>query len=389
MKKALYIYKSKYPWDIRVEKICKSLIISGYEVTILARYSGEENTNEIIDGIKVIRFGKGLPNLFSAPFFFSPFWKNVINKTIKKTEKPDVVIVREMHIGEISGKASRKNGIPVIMDMAENYPAAMREFKLYNSNFIKRFVLHNLKLPLRIERRAIKHVDGIITVCSEQNMRLVSKYRFSPDKLAIVHNTPPKSAVVPPERNFEKAVLTLGHHGYLSAEKSLHKFVEAFSKYAENNDNIRLVIAGSGDCLEDYKEILEGNGTIKYVNFTGQYKPEELNDILSTIDIGFIPYQVSDFNNFTIHNKVFDYWMNGQPVVLSATAPFVRIAEDTKAAMILDCENEESIMQFLENIEFYDWEYMSRNAIFFSRNKYNWDVDSEVLVDFINKFVQV
>lgn len=388
MKKALYIYKSKYPWDIRVEKICKSLTKSDYEVIILTRYSGEEKTIEIIDGIKVIRYGQGLPKLFSAPFFFSPFWTKVITKMIK-TEKPDVVIVREMHIGEIAGKVSRRRGIPIIMDMAENYPAAMCEFKIYNSNFIKRFIVHKLKIPWRIERSAVKQMDGIITVCSEQNMRLISIYGFSPDKLAVVHNTPPKSAVAPTERNFEKEILTLGHHGYLSAEKSLLKFVKAFSKFAEYNDNIRLVIAGSGDCLEDYKEILERTGTIKYVNFTGQYKPEELNDILSTVDIGFIPYQISNFNNFTIHNKVFDFWMNGQPAVLSATAPFVRIADDTKAAMILDCENEESIMQFLENIEFYDWDYMSRNATFFSQHKYNWDVDSDVLVDFVNKFVKV
>jgi len=388
MKKILYIYKSKYPWDLRVDKICKTLQQSGCEVCILARYGGEATNIETIDGIKVIRYGNGLPKILSAPFFFNPLWKKIIHKTLK-TEKPDLVIVREMHIGEITGKVSRKSGIPVLMDMAENYPAAMREFKMYNSNFVKRFIIHSLKVPLRIEKRAIKNVDGIITVCVEQNMRLISKYRFSPEKVAIVHNTPQKSEVEPQERNFDKEVLTLGHHGYLTAEKSLLKFIKAFAKFAENNDKIRLVIAGAGDCLEEYKEILECNGTIKYVNFTGQYKPEDLQDILSTVDIGFIPYQISDFNNFTIHNKVFDFWMNGQPAVLSGTAPFVRIAEDTKAAMILDCENEESIIQFLENIKFYDWEYMSRNAIFFSRNKYNWSVDSVVLVDFVNKFVQI
>jgi glycosyltransferase involved in cell wall biosynthesis len=388
MKKALYIYKSNYPWDVRVEKICSTLSNSGYDVTILVRYSGEELSEETLDGVKIIRFGKGLPKLCSAPFFFNPFWEKAINKTIKNV-KPDVVIVREMHIGEISGKLSRRNGVPIFMDMAENYPAAMKEFKVYNSNIFKRFIIRNLKLPLRIERRAIKHVDGVITVCAEQNMRLISLYGIPPERLAVVHNTPQKSAMEPSERNFEKEIFTLGHHGYLTAEKSLLKFIEAFAKYAEHNDNIRLVVAGSGDCLEDYKKILESNGTIKYVNFTGQYKPQELKDILSTIDIGFIPYQISDFNNFTIHNKVFDYWMNGQPVVLSATIPFIRIAEDTKAAMILDCENEESIMHFLENIEFYDWEYMSRNAVFFSQNKYNWSVDSEVLIEFINKFVKV
>jgi glycosyltransferase involved in cell wall biosynthesis len=388
MKKVLYIYKSKYPWDVRVEKICKTLLQTGYDVSILARYGGEEKITETIDGINVIRYGKGLPDIFSAPFFFNMFLERIIHKTLKAV-KPDLVIVREMHIAEISGKQCKRKGIPIIMDMAENYPAAMQEFKAYNSNFIKRFVIHKLKIPLRIEKRAVKRIDGVITVCSEQNMRLISVYGISPEKLAIIHNTPPKSAEEPRERNFEKEVLTLCHHGYLTAEKSLFTFVEAFSKYAENNDNIRLIIAGSGDCLEDYQEILERNGTIKYVKFAGQYKPEDLKDILSTVDIGFIPYQISDFNNSTIHNKVFDYWMNGQPAVLSATAPFVRIAEDTKAAMILDCENEESIIQFFENIEFYDWDYMSRNAIFFSQNKYNWDVDSEVLVDFINKFVKV
>jgi len=387
MKKVLYIYKSKYPWDVRVEKICKTLSNSDFEVTILARYQDEKLAEEIINDIKVIRFGKGLPRLFSVPFYFNYFWKKKIEKTIQK-EKPNVIIVREMHIAELAGKAAKKNGIPIIMDMAENYPAAMCDFKRYNSNFVKRFVMHTLKVPALIEKRAVNYIDGILTVCSEQNERLFNMYAFSNDNLAIVHNTPPKSLSEFSRNDYDKKVLTLGHHGYLTADKSILNFVKAFAKYAENNGNLRLIIAGSGECLKDYKEVFQQNNTLKYVDFTGQYKPDELKNILSAIDIGFIPYKISDFNNTTIHNKVFDFWMNGQPVVLSATVPFIRIAEETKAALIIDCESEESMIKFFENIKNYNWAEMSKNAFDFARKKYNWDIDSGVLIDFINRYIQ-
>jgi glycosyltransferase involved in cell wall biosynthesis len=387
MKKVLYIYKSKYPWDVRVEKICKALSDSDFKVAILARYQDEKLTEEIINGIRVIRFGKGLPRLFSAPFHFNYFWKKKIEKTIQ-IEKPDVIIVREMHIAELAGKAAKKNGIPVIMDMAENYPAAMCDFKQYNSNFVKRFVMHTLKIPALIEKRAVNYMDAIITVCSEQNERLIKMYAFSNDNLAIVHNTPPKSITAFLKNDYDKKVLTLGHHGYLSADKSIINFVKAFAKYTENNDNLRLIIAGSGECLEDYKEVFQQNDTLKYVNFTGQYQPDELKNILSAIDIGIIPYKITDFNNTTIHNKVFDFWMNGQPVVLSATVPFTRIAEETNAALIVDCESEESIIRFFENIKNYYWNEMSKNAYDFAHKKYNWDIDSSVLIDFINRYIQ-
>ena len=36
-KKIVYIWDGDYPWDIRVEKICLSLVNAGYEVHIAAR----------------------------------------------------------------------------------------------------------------------------------------------------------------------------------------------------------------------------------------------------------------------------------------------------------------------------------------------------------------
>jgi len=54
--KILLIWKDDYPWDIRVEKMCLSLISFGYEVHILARNVRRRKTFEIIDGEFIIYF---------------------------------------------------------------------------------------------------------------------------------------------------------------------------------------------------------------------------------------------------------------------------------------------------------------------------------------------
>ena len=74
----LFLWDSDYPWDIRVEKICNTLIENGHEVHLVCRNKSRKSTEEIYQGISIHRIpclpkylGK-LNDTYTFPIFFSP-----------------------------------------------------------------------------------------------------------------------------------------------------------------------------------------------------------------------------------------------------------------------------------------------------------------------------
>ncbi|MFP4368750.1 MAG: glycosyltransferase [Candidatus Kapaibacterium sp.] len=386
MPKVIYLWKGPYPWDVRVEKVCKALRDAGNEIHILARWGNETVKNEIIDGLYITRAGFGIKQFFSLPISINILWKNELNALIDKI-KPSLIIVREIMLGSLAGKAARQKGIPVIMDMAENYPAAMRDWKKYNKSMISKFAVHKLKLPDAAESSSVRLMNGIITVCDEQNDRLSENYGFSPKDIVAVHNTPPKQLIPEePVINREKP-LVFGHHGNLTAEKDIGCFIKGFLYAAQVNNKLKLIISGKGESYKDVEDIVTASKMRSSVELKGRYDYKALPAIIANVDIGAVPYQISDFNNYTLHNKIFDYFAFGKPVIVSRAKPLVRVINETGAGVIADCTDPDKIKETIENLTKTNIVEMAHAAHKAALDKYNWDVDSKKLIGFIRRYL--
>ncbi len=387
MKKAVYVWKSEYPWDVRAEKVCSSLLGAGFETYILARWTGGQAREEEINGLKIIRAGYGKNGKFMVPLSINPVWIREIREIIRKV-KPDIIIPRDIMIAEACAKEGHKKGVPVAMDMAENYPAAMKDWKKYRRSALTNLLVHKLDLPELVEKRAVNLMDGIFTVCEEQSERLNKVYNFPLERTAVVHNTPRLNAFTEARKGCSQPPKIFGHHGFTSAEKSVYKFLQGFIKASETNKDIEFILAGEGESYEDYVKLLEESGASGRVKMTGAYEFKNLPKIIGEFDIGVIPYQVSDFNDYTIHNKLFDFFAAGKPVFLSATKPFKRIIDETGAGVIADCESANSISKaIIDFVENADVKAMSERAYEAHVNKYNWEIDEKKLVEFLDEFV--
>jgi glycosyltransferase involved in cell wall biosynthesis len=382
----LYIWKSPYPWDVRVEKICIAFRDVGYNVAILARCGADQQSEEIIDGIKILRVGCGKPWMLTNPISGNPIWKKAISEAIE-TIKPDIVIPREIMLAKATAIAAQKKNIPVIMDMAEHYPAAMKNMKKYNESIIGKIAVHYLDLPERTERQSVPLMDGIITVCQEQNIRLSKEYNFSEEAMQIVHNTPSLSQFDKVRKGVKNPPTVFGHHGWMSGDKNIMNLVPGFDIAAKNYDKIELLLAGDGEYYNDIANIVKEAKHKDRIRMIGRFQPNELPEILSHIDIGCLPYQVQEFNDHTLHNKLFDYLACGKPLLCSMTQPFQRIMNETKAGLALDCSTPKKVAEAIDNLMNSDFEYFSQNAIKAAKSKYNWEVDKENLVSFIKKFI--
>lgn len=385
-KSILYVWKGEYPWDVRAEKVCKAFMSAGYEVYMLARWQFGAMGQEIIDGIKVIRVGVNKKRIMSEPISANPVWKNAIADAIK-TFKPSVVMPREIMLAKVCAQEAKKYQIPVIMDMAEHYPAAMKEWKKYRDDMLRRIIVHRLDIPEKVEKNSVPLMDGIVTVCDEQGPRLLNEYKYPVENTCVVHNTASRTLFKESEVIRYKRDITFGHHGNMTDEKKLNNLVYAFDKVAETNPNIKLVLAGEGESFPELKSIVSSLKNKDKIELIGKYPYWQLDQILSKIDIGVIPYQVNDFNNYTLHNKVFDFFAKAKPVLVSPSIPLKRLISETNAGIYAKSDSIDHLALAIDYILKMDIEILSENSKK-AFEKYNWENDANRMINFVEKIIR-
>lgn len=387
MKRILYVHHGQYPWDIRAEKICNSFAESGYEVWLMARCGKNQGEYEKIGNVNLIRIGCNQKRYKSFPISYNPLWYKSIKYFINKI-KPDIIITREMHFAEAVGKIGHKLDIPVLIDMAENYPAAMKVWRKYSKSMISRLIVHKLNIPDLIEKRAVQNVDGIIVVCEEQIYRLENAYKYPNDKVCIAHNTPLKKTFADAKKYCNAPPIYFGHHGYLSGDKKVNLLIEAFDIAADKFKDIYLTIAGWGECFDEIQSLVNNCKNKDRINLLGKYAHNNLPEIIGGIDIGVIPYEINDFNNYTVHNKIFDYFACGKPVIATPMVPTKRIIEETDAGWVLSDYSVEALVdEIIKSRETNAVEMKAENAYKAFAEKYNWENDFNNILQFIERYV--
>lgn len=389
MKTVLYVWQAGFPWDVRASKITRTLRDRGFRVAILARYRGEPSSREILSGqhagIEVIRVGAGLPSFMSTPVSQNPIWQQAIRAAIEEL-KPTLVMPREILLAQACGQIAHKQGIPVIMDMAEHYPAAMKEWKKYNHNPIAKLLVGKLALPAKVEKWSLNCMDGVVTVCAENSLRLEREYGYPLIKTIVTHNTPELSVFENVKKGSQTPPVVFAHHGYLTKERNLETFIEGFALALKQFPHIRLLLAGEGESLPDIQATIARCGIETNVELTGGYKHEDLINLYSRTDIGIIPNIVDTFRNHTLPNKLFDYLACGKPALVSRLKPLERIIAETQAGVTVDCENAEAIAKGIAHImTSSSLNQMSQNGLRWAKTKYNWAEDTDQLLGFISK----
>ncbi len=385
MKKILYIWKGQFPFEIRIQKICESLVKFGYDVTVLCKWKNELCDRETINGVKVIRVGYNKGLKYFVPILYNPLWRNIINKVVSEF-KPDLIINREFFLmNEV--KSVVKDSIPIFMDMAENYPAAIANWGKYHNSFVKRFVFDRIKIFNILEKQAVQTADAIFTVCDENRDRLINVLNIPKDKVSVVHNTPDLNWF----DNYPKGTRILpkifAYHGYIAEERNLDKFLLGFNLAAESDGEIELEINGSGSTYSQLEQLQNTLAHKDRIHLNGNYLHSDLGELLIRCDVGIMPYLNDEFINTTISNKMFDYLAMGKPMITSLAKPMQRIINETQTGISIDCDSPQAIADALLNMKNLDVQAMSANGIKNANQKYYWQNDFLTLNTFIERFL--
>jgi glycosyltransferase involved in cell wall biosynthesis len=115
----------------------------------------------------------------------------------------------------------------------------------------------------------------------------------------------------------EAAVLFI-YVGRLAEEKNLHLLLQQFASARDILPEIQLILAGSGPCLGELKQLAAELGIASQVTFTGPVAYEDIPGYLAAAD-AFITASVSEVHPLT----VIEAMATGLPVVASASPGIV------------------------------------------------------------------
>ncbi len=386
MAKILYVLGVQLPDEVRAEKICRALVADGHQVTVLSRWSPQLPEREEFQGYTVHRFGKNIKSWQRSPVSMNPFWRQAIEREVLEY-KPDLIITREILLAGASNQIAHRNSIPSLIDMAENYPGAMRGWKKYQSHFLKRIAVNTLRLPDVMEKRALDEADGVIVVSDEQIQRLNSTYGYPLEKIELVQNTPELETFASVRKGCATPPRVFGHHGFFTLDRGLENFTKGFELAAKELVDIHLALYGKGETFEEVKKVSVNSKVSNRIELHGEYPLTSIADLYSKCDIGILPYIPNEHINTTIANKLFDYMVCGKPVIVSEAIPMKRIIEETGAGISADCSTPEKIARAIKLIYNSNLSEMSENGQKFAKKKYNWAVDSVRLCKFVMKFI--
>jgi len=397
--KALFVWDSDYPWDIRVSKICHTLLQHGAEVHLVCRNKLRRPAEEHLEGIHIHRLpflssnlGK-LNDIYGFPLFFSPPWLTRINK-VAKDYKVDLIIVRDLPMAPAALLAGRLRKIPVILDMAECYPELLRLIWKFEPFKISNVLVRNPFLGDIIEKIVIDKINHIWVMIEESRQRLIRK-GVAGHKISIVSNTPEHQRfqlaepAYPGSLQKHKNDLVLVYAGFVNHSRGLDTAIEALPRLLAQNVTPFLVIIGTGSAERSLKEKVIQLGIGKNVSFEGWIDNELIPQFVASSDICLVPhYKCSHWDN-TIPNKLFDYMAAGKPVVVSDVLPMQRIVQDKECGLVFQSGSPESLAEQLIKLNDQKLrEQLGRNGMEAVQCEYNWSKDAAVLINSLKTVLQ-
>ena len=139
-----------------------------------------------------------------------------------------------------------------------------------------------------IEKNGMDNADHIITVSNLTRQTVIEKYHQDPSKVTTVHNAveplSPEILAIPDKKGVKDKVITF--LGRITMQKGPEYFVEAAAKVLAN---VRFVMAGSGDMMDQMIRLAAARNISDRFHFTGFMKGKQVYEVLKASDVYVMP----------------------------------------------------------------------------------------------------
>lgn len=326
-----------YPPDIRVDKEAEALIAAGHEIVLLCRGDGTQPAEENRSGFTIVRhrvhpvrpWARRLDSALFHATMSSPSWRDAMVSLVAE-HGAEALHLHDLPYAPSLLSAARATGVPAVLDLHENYPAAIAQWGRRRSSKL----FFSPARAARLERDVVRRVDRVVVVVDEARDRIVA-LGADAEKVRVFGNTEPLR-LVPDEP------LPLDHAdgprivyvGGLGPHRGLDTVLDAMPAILTADGRAHLVVVGDGEVLAALKDQAAALGLNDHVTFTGRLPLTDAMDRIRDANVALVPHHRSPHTDSTIPHKLFQYMALGRPVVVSDCAPLARIVRATGAGTV-------------------------------------------------------
>jgi glycosyltransferase involved in cell wall biosynthesis len=334
--KILMLVENHFPQDTRVTNEATLLKEAGYQVTVVALRRNGQTGHEVLNGVEVYR----LPTL--ELFKKTPFANvNRLNLLLVKLKSFLGYVVEYCYFTTacliVSTYVFVKRGFDVMH--AHNPPDTLflvaLPFKLLGKKFV--FDQHDLcpelyrsrysaaegfatRLLRILEWCSLKLADVTIATNESYKQIQIERANKNPCDIFIVRNGPNQMRMTPVApsvrlREMDKCILC--YIGSLNPQDGVDHLLRSLRHllYDLKRSDFHCVIMGTGDSLQDLRDLadkLQLNGCVELPGFVSD---EDLQENLAAADICLDPDPSSPLNDVSTWIKVMEYMAYAKPIV--------------------------------------------------------------------------
>jgi glycosyltransferase involved in cell wall biosynthesis len=360
--KLIYHISTVHPrFDNRIHyKECKSLLAEGYNVKLLIQ--GEEGPREGLEHISIGPYGSRVSRFFKGS-------REVMRKV--RADRPDLIHFHDPELllaGFLLSFGRRK----VVYDVHEDLPKQL----LYKS-----WIPSLLRIPLSWltsvgEKLLSSRMDGI-AVATDDIAR-----KFPKDKTIVLRNFP-LLGLAPQVEPSNSSLLQLIYAGGLTPVRGIRELIDALDLCEAD---VRLKLIGKWSDEEYEQECTSSPGWDK-VDYLGYLKMEEVYQEIAKSDVGV--GTLKPIRNYltSLPVKAFEYMLIGKAMILSNFPYWKEIFHGTAA--FVDPEKPEEIASAINRLAAIpeDRLRMGEQGRKMVQEEYNWEVESQKLLDLYNRLL--
>ena len=394
------LLNGNYPADIRVRKEAETLVQNNHSVFILCKKNPNEKEYEVVNGVQIIRkieyrslAHEGIIDVIASVGFVHPFFKNELPYFIKEN-KIEALHVHDLPLAKTAFIAAKKKQLKTVLDLHENYPAALLTWFSWRKNPIIRFknsLFFSYNRWRKYESRIIKKYDVLIAVVDEMKGRLIEQHRISEEKIVIVPNAEKKEFI----KNFddratnyfikEKDKFVISYVGGFGPHRGLHTAILGMKEIVRKNPNALLVLVGPAnkDVKNHLQDLIIQNELSNFVQIKEAEPFKNVVNIMRNSDVNIIPHISNEHTESAVPHKFFQILLSGKPLLVSDCAPMKRLINEFEIGTTFQSENPQSfansIIEIHSNYEValqkaqkgneeslngeLNWEFTSKNLV--------------------------
>jgi len=346
----------------RVEQEAETLSQNGHEIYILTIKRGTQSVEENVHGIHVKRFlMERKKNIIVSTFYQIIFYlrgwdweKRKVIEYFTRKYNIEVLHVHDLPLVKTALIVGDKFGVPVIADLHENFPEAIKVWSRHHP--LEEKLLYNIWR--RYEKTVLPRVKHIIVVVEEMKKR-IKQYGLLNENITVVSNTKSVTFYKDYRLNYDvmekyKDKFVVSFIGGAAPHRGLDTAIEAMKYAKEKIRELKFLIVGWGKdkYITNLKKQVKKLHLEDTVEFIGTQPRNELPTYYNLTQIGLIPFHVSPQTNASAPHKIFEFMIFKIPVIVSNCVSLIRIVHQSNAGLVFEDGKPESMAQQLIHLYF-------------------------------------